>query len=181
MVNRGRSHCLWSIPIEKFPWEGLVGRAPRGTGEREGGSEGASLDPARRGGEARQACRAGPWRNGVTRTIGRSVGRYGGRGRCRRPRQAACKARTPHHTRCSLRLWVAGLVVPALPAWVARTPSRDAHRGRQVREENPCGVTCKRASADGRPAVVGALGVGQSVVGGVSSGGVGEGASGRGR
>jgi hypothetical protein len=46
-------------------------------------------------------------------------------------------------------------------------------------EENPCGVTCKRASADVRPAVVGALGVGQSVVGGVSSGEAVGGASGR--
>lgn len=44
-------------------------------------------------------------------------------------------------------------------------------------EENPCGVTCRRASADGRPVLAGTLGVGRSVVGGVSAGVAGGAAS----
>ena len=44
-------------------------------------------------------------------------------------------------------------------------------------EENPRGVTCRRANADGRPTVCGARGVGRSVVSGVSAGVAGGAAS----
>lgn len=54
--------------------------------------------------------------------------------------------------------------------WPARRAGTRTGGDKSV-EENPCGVTCRRASADGRPGLMGALGVGRSVVGGSAQAG----------